>query len=418
MKSAGARTLLFLYLSLLIQLPVFGSKYGTLSPEAEREFKWFNALGFPDVRGKPLAYVNGGELFYTSNGGTTQCFVKCFLIETNQDILSALSLDLTPLTWAIARSANPATQSLKIVPLQFDQLIAEELKVAWLHSNEDFFRRPSQPIQFVDLPERTRLFVLGWAAWRNTNSIDADALYHLSKSFDYRGRRLMDRKPFHKILATDLATSELWRATLEFIDPAILRPALKTHLEAIAKNYPHTELAEDAKEMAKRLASMIREDEARQNRVHSSQPLTLHEQISDLIFQLRDQTVLQRGQPARCNIFQTIDGSTNSPAHQLLAIGYPAVPQLIATLDDKSLSRCVAFHRNFYFSHFVLSVGNCSLQILEKIAGQQFFVRTNATYIYTPDQITSARNAALSWWSHTQYEKLSPPSALDSSLNH
>jgi hypothetical protein len=227
--------------------------------------------------------------------------------------------------------------------------------------------------------------------------------------------RLIDRKSFRDTLATDLAVAELWRATLEFIDPSISRPALKTHLETIAKNYPRTRFGEDAKELAKRLRKMIREDEARQNRVFSARPLSRDEHISDLIFQLRDQTALQRGQPARCDIFRMIDGSSNSPAHQLLAIGYPAVPQLITALDDKSLSRCVAFHRNFYFSHFPLSVGNCALQILEKIAGQRFFVRTNATYLYTPEQIASARNDALTWWREAQGGKPTRPTSLDSS---
>ena len=63
-----------------------------------------------------------------------------------------------------------------------------------------------------------------------------------------------------------------------------------------------------------------------------------------------------------------------SPSTQLVAIGEPALEQLIDAVDDDRFTRCVGYHRNFYFSHGIIRVGGCCLRIIEriKLSGREF----------------------------------------------
>src|SRR4029077_20857770 len=102
------------------------------------------------------------------------------------------------------------------------------------------------------------------------------------------------------------------------------------------------------------------------------------EQVAELIFQLRDQNGHPFMQPGSCDIFDRFGGSKkDTAAHKLVKIGYDAVPQLIEHLDDQRFTRSVGFHRNFYFSHHVLRVSDCALEILEEIAAQHFWTASS-----------------------------------------
>jgi hypothetical protein len=67
-----------------------------------------------------------------------------------------------------------------------------------------------------------------------------------------------------------------------------------------------------------------------------------------------------------------LDGKENTPAHCLVRMGHDAVPQLAEALGDKRFTRAVEYHRNFYSSHRVLTVGECAETILAKITGLAF----------------------------------------------
>ena len=71
--------------------------------------------------------------------------------------------------------------------------------------------------------------------------------------------------------------------------------------------------------------------------------------VAELIYQLRNQNGQQWSQPGACDIFLDERGE-ESPAGRLVAIGFPAVPQLIEVIEDKRFTRSVGYHRNFYFS--------------------------------------------------------------------
>jgi hypothetical protein len=91
------------------------------------------------------------------------------------------------------------------------------------------------------------------------------------------------------------------------------------------------------------------------------------EQIRELIFQLRDQHGEQMSWPGSCDVFKTLDEREDTPAHELVKMGYAAVPQLIGALDDRRISRSVTCHRMHFYSHEVLRVRDCAEQILSRI---------------------------------------------------
>ena len=95
--------------------------------------------------------------------------------------------------------------------------------------------------------------------------------------------------------------------------------------------------------------------------------------------------------------------ATNTPAHQLVNIGYPAVPQLIAALDNPAFTRSVGYHRNFYFSHTVLTVGDCAAFILNRIAGKAFYTpQSTSSYLSKDGNVAQVRKDAQAWWAEFQ----------------
>jgi hypothetical protein len=103
--------------------------------------------------------------------------------------------------------------------------------------------------------------------------------------------------------------------------------------------------------------------------------------------------------PGHCDVFAQTQGSEKSPAHQLVEMGYDAVPQLIAALDDERFTRSVGFQRDFYFSHFVLRVGDCTEAVLERIAGRTFWEpRSSSAAMLKDGQVNDVKKSVQDWW--------------------
>jgi hypothetical protein len=148
---------------------------------------------------------------------------------------------------------------------------------------------------------------------------------------------------------------------------------------------------------------MIAEDEAHAKVAPKNlDQLPVEDRVHELIFQLRDQNGQQFSQPGWCDIFMDPRG-TNTAAHQLVNIGYPAVPQLIDALDDPTFTRSVGFHRNFYFSHTVLTIGDCAVAILQRIAGRSFYQPASTSgYMSNENKNLAARKLVETWWAEFQ----------------
>ena len=159
------------------------------------------------------------------------------------------------------------------------------------------------------------------------------------------------------------------------------------------------------------LRQMIAEDAAHAQ-VSDQQlaSMPVKERVADLIFRLRDQNGYQQSQPGACDIFYNWgQNKDTSAAHQLVQIGYDAVPQLIEAVTDTRFSRSVGHHRNFYFSHFVLTVGDCAEAILSRIAGRGFNVRSNtAGQMSKEEAAKSTKQEITNWWEDANKKGLLP----------
>ncbi len=123
-------------------------------------------------------------------------------------------------------------------------------------------------------------------------------------------------------------------------DPEVSRRELLDCFEGFVRHYPSSPRAERFRKEIEILKRMIAEDAEHADKRPGK---TKREQVTELIFQLRE----QKGHQERFSFYDifgrnpvapTRQGST-TPAHQLLAMGYEAVPQLIDVLEDERLTR-------------------------------------------------------------------------------
>ena len=177
-------------------------------------------------------------------------------------------------------------------------------------------------------------------------------------------------KPLMERLQHEFGHALIWQAMLACDDPVNPRRELQKNFERIVAECPKSRHVARAKEISGVLKRMIPEDDA-----HAAErakvpfgKLSREDQIKDLIFQLRDQDGFQFSQPGSCSIF-SFGGAGETPADRLVEFGFDAVPPLIEVLGDDRLTYSVGYHRNFYFSHEVLRVGDAAQQVIEKIGG-------------------------------------------------
>lgn len=207
------------------------------------------------------------------------------------------------------------------------------------------------------------------------------------------------RKSLRAALELEIGRMRMAKAEADLSDPKISRRESLADFEEIAKLFPACGEAKRARENAELLRQMLAEDEA-----HHPPPfekMTTREKVAEWIFQLRDQTG-QRCSPGFAYYldadWQQNDGR-DTPARQLVKLGYAAVPQLIDALGDPRFSRAVfvmSWHR---LSYDPLRVGDCAHDILERIAGRSFeFGRAELAEPARAGEIAAAKKEVGVWW--------------------
>ena len=373
-----------------------------LTPEAKADFEWFSGLGFHDVSNAWFARVATGSWFQSGGDPPKASYVLGFVLSTNGSTFTALDIDLFQRNYTTSAAGMAEYQRVG-----FELISLKE----WAGVLLDYYEKPRERDVEADLwrrfgervTERSQIFVLAWACWQQGLEDEARRLYAVAQTTPKPTGRDDSGLSIRSKLEKDLGLSMMWRAILEFGNPAITRKDLLAQFQAIATNYPGSEYHAQAESTAERLKIMLAEDEQ-----HAKSPpkplseLPTEERIKELIFQLRDQNGQQWSQPGWCDIFNDPRG-TNTPAHQLVSIGYPAVPQLIAALDNPTFTRSVGYHRNFYFSHTVLTVGDCAAFILNRIAGKAFYEpQSTSSYLSKDGNVVQVRQDAQAWWAAFQ----------------
>jgi hypothetical protein len=406
-----ATLLLLSLLAALVSLQQIdpGATQATSSPEERREaFRWFGTLGFPDVKDCPLVRVATGRWHRYGDDPPENTFVEGFLLAEHGDTFSVFTLALDTLTLQKTPDDTAAHERVGYEVLN----LAEEAAASLRALREAARGKELDRImgRFGErLRQRTEVFVLAWACWRHGLDDLAGELYEQAAHMpDYHPRPDQPKRTFPQVVAADLAHAHMWRAVLDFGEPEVSRPQLLEKFRHLVRHYPESEHIGSARETVALLEQMVQEDEEHGRRRHGGKPfvqLNKQEQIAELIFLLRDQNGQQWSQPGSCDIFLTRDGSEDTPAHQLVRMGYDAVPQLIAVLEDRRFSRSVGFHRDFYFSHFVLRVGDCAEQIISRIAGRSFY-QPKSTYaaMLKDGEAAGVKAEVLAWYAELQHK--------------
>ena len=390
------------YLCLAVVLCAVAHWYSRLSAdprteplprEAVADFEWFSTLGFPDLRDCLVARVATGRTVAYNGRPPENQYVTAFLLHDDADgrftVLTPelFTDDFTP--------TAPDTPEPKRVG--FEKKTLAEAADAYLKDlagsspdtdaiiTRNFRNRTG---------ERAQLFVWAWACWRNGLDERAGRFYAyaaaLPKSFYGKTNESAD---FRYMLEQDLSFSLLNRAKLDLGNKKIPRTRLLETFESIEHNYPQSPFVDYIHGTATLLRQMVAEDA-----VHDARPqvpladLPIEQRVAELIFRLRDENW---SDDVYAGTAAELAGKEKSPSDQLVAIGLPAVPQLIAALDDHRLSRTIVDDSRFNamaVSSHPLTVGDCAENTLHRIAGRSFY----ATQTQTSAQLAQA------WWKEVQ----------------
>lgn len=383
-------------ISLIITAPL---KAEQSLPDNRRElFQWFNRLDVPDVTGCDYVRVATGAWRQSSGQPPQNTFVYGFLLKENGDDFTVLTDDLVVQTFTSKDDGLAPHKQVYYEKQDVNAAVGKYLQLLNTADEDYFFQRRLMGKQ---LKAGSEFFVMSWACYQNglaelSRSLYSaiGKLYRLEVGKD--GADDDDVRAVAVAVQKDLGHVMMWRAVTAFGDPEVSRETLLQWFKAIVKYYPLCEHADRARNAADLLQEMTTED--RQHRVASFTSLSKHAQVAELIFKLRDQNGHRWVQPGVCDIFSD-PRAEKSPAHQLVKLGYEAVPQLIDALSDRRFTRSVSYWQNVYFSHRVLRIGDCALAILERISGQPFYSRTFHNEDFS---VADKHDVVRQWWSDIQ----------------
>ena len=383
-----------------------------LSSEVRADFEWFSGLGFPDVKDKPFVKFFPGAAYQNLEESRSDSFQYGFLVSRNGTSFTVLDSNLRQHTFTNFPARPPqriqevfgATTNVFTFYYKAGELTKLDLKTVvneFLTEQDkakDYAVINPFRYHYPDgwLATRASFFVLAWDCWRQGLTDEARRMYAVAEKIGGLPRNEDAGDPFRQRLTRDLAGWQLGEAMANFNDTNFTRKDLLAPFQSVIKNYPGTEQAARAKDIADRLTTMIGEDEVH---AHSKQKtfdqMTTDEKVAALVFELRDQGAgLMDEREAYMDTM-----STNSPASQLIKIGYPAVPRLIAVLDDRRLVRMADPEPESTIS----TVGDCAADILNTIGGRRFYTRaTTRSHLSTDGNVTQVRRDAQAWWNELQ----------------
>jgi hypothetical protein len=371
-----------------------------LSKAQRRAIAWLDGLGFPDIACHKLVRVATGQWQQVGNKPRENTFRVGFLLGDDGHGFSVLTLDLFTRSYERTPDGTPEPEQVSYEVLDLAEAAGDYLDLLErLAEGEDEDLAAVQWRRFGEqLSERSEVFVLARAAAAAGHEDLAQQMLDFAAKMPVRNTGEPPTEPLEQVLAGEIAHAMTWRAVLAFEQLEISRRRLLEKFEWLAARFPGNEHQERVEQTVAMLRRMIDEDAAHDATAVDQDQLEGQALIEELVFQLRDQNGHQWSQPGWCDVFADERGE-KSPAHRLAALGYPAVPALIAALDDDRLSRSVGFHRDFYFSHTVLTVGDVALAVLQRIAGRGFYVpATTSSQMHKDDQVKAVKAEVEKWW--------------------
>ena len=343
--------------------PTARAEESPVTDEDRADLAWFEGLGYPDAAGRPFVSVKVGQHFE----------VRGFLLDGPSDRvrLHGLALD----EYDLQRSPPGTAEDSRVVVTDLD---ADRLAEAWLRGGpspavwEAWPRPATASIQ-------TQMLVLADALHR-ADPRRHDALVHgmlaharSMAPHDYRGHGLGDlTKTLRERVAQDLAEVETYRLKSSLVGQpwafeliARGRPGQLDAARAILRRFPGSAQEAEVRELADTLERMLREADEHAKAPKTAAEMTADERIADLVFRLRDDPPTPEGD------WGGLGRSTTGPYRDLVALGRAAVPRLLDSLADDTLTNQGGTGRN-RMSPFVARVGDLVLAAIEEIAGRRF----------------------------------------------
>jgi len=357
-----------------------------IAPHSRALFDWFDSLGVPVLNDKKYLQIYLGHYRSPTDEKEKPQFTNVFLLDSHEAKRKVFTLGMRTTTYS-GDEYNMLTGELyrfKEVDLGDD--VIQRLKyLRAIDPEEDHLRNFGKRTS-----ELVELFILARGCYGNgLNQQAEDLIEYIAEIPDLQTGKPVGREGLKSALSEDMAKSFMWSTVLDFRDPEVQRREILQSFLDIVKYYPQSKYSTRARKSAEILSRMIQEDEAHSRKTTKSlEVMTPRERVAELIYQLRDQNGIQIAQPGSCDIFgdprdggmmhQKVPGK-GSPATQLIDMGEVALEQLIDAVDDNSFTRCVEYHRNFYFSHHVIRVGECCQTIIDRIqpTGRRFDIKDN-----------------------------------------
>ena len=166
----------------------------------------------------------------------------------------------------------------------------------------------------------------------------------------------------------------------------------------------------------KQLERLVAEDKAwEEPSKEEFAKFTVQQKATYWLHHLRDLNVTQSSSPGMCMVLtdspwsfmQSQDLSkegTPNAAVELRKLGYEALPQIVAHLDDDRPTRCVGFWRHFWpEGYYTLAYGDCCQQIFEAIALHSIYERSSTSGYPLSDGLgKQCKERAEKWWQEFQ----------------
>jgi hypothetical protein len=395
-------TLIFGAGEIWISTPTSGA---TVPAQTSDALAWYDTLGFPDAKNLPYVRVSTGRWTQSGNQARENRFVEGFLVGEESNIFSVFICyvpDFRTL-WYMGDAATPLT-TVRFVRkpdgpaysrVEYQVLDLEKAASETLQRGRD---QVSQPDTFFNLDwsnqalgYQARVFALGRACLQNGLSDTGLALMNFAGNGVDVNDEALKSKPLRDVLQQQIGDAVLGKAESDCADPSISWAELLKEYENFGQRFPANHRIAYAKEAADVLRKMIAEEAA-----HHPKPLeqmSPAEQVAENIYQLRNfhhaVWIMYGHYPddARTSTGEQV----LTPVDRLVDLGPEAVPQLIATLNDRRFTRSLD-SRSMQGPGPDLRVGDIAQIILEHMSGRSFYAKKTGT----------TRQQAEAWWAEVQ----------------
>jgi hypothetical protein len=363
--------------------------------ERHAVFAWFDSLGYPSLSHKPFIEItinneNDGKAVpeYRQTG-------YGFLLGECGSSFSALMVDLVQKRFVKSQRQDDWKWHTTYRPLDLKSWCSNWVQQARSH------RDATGDIQTIftgaGMDRIGETFVLARACEAAGYRRQADIL--LSYSADLAAHVQVGSSPSYLgILEEVVADSAFSYIIRQEEDPSVSAASILALVQNFARRFPSTSSAPEALSLQTIFTQIV--DQMRMHAASVHKPLAQmqgEERIKELIFQLRDQCGRTMMNPGGCDIFADLRGP-ESPAGQLVKLGYSAVPDLIAHLDDSSYTRSFETRYRLSQEPAPLRVGDVACAILQKIASRRFDYHGTSAYIGMAKMVAESRPLVTAWW--------------------